>query len=294
MASGIKVSGLFIYPIKSCKGIPVERAALAPQGLLHDRMIMLVDEKGKFLSQRKAPRMALIEVDVDAALLMRPEKLECILRAPGMDAFPLRWERDAYDAYKPHSVAQIWKDQVHTEDMGDAAAEWFAMFLGISGCRLVRLREDWNRTLEDGFVENPAAHVVSLADGYPLLLTSEESMKDLNEKIPAGTPGRPLHMDRFRPNVVVCGLERAWQEDGWRRIRIGADVVFQVPKPCARCKLPNTDQTTAMVGTEPLKTLLKERKFGAEVMFGQNLVHETNAGILEVGAMVEILEEVSP
>lgn len=290
MASGVVVSGLFIYPIKSCKGVSVRRAALAPQGLLHDRMMMLVDSKGRFLSQRNVARMALIAVDVEPEMLMRPEKIEMVVRAPGMEALPICWERTSLSGLEQHGKAQIWNDEVETEDLGDAAAAWFEAFLAMEGCRLVRLREEWKRTLEEGYVQGPETHVVSLADGYPLLLTAEESMRDLNAKVPPDTPGLPLKMDRFRPNVVVSGLQRAWQEDEWQHIRIGSDAEFQVPKPCARCKLPNTDQATAVVGKEPLQTLLRNRKVGTDVLFGQNLVNNTKCGVIEVGTPVEIMK----
>jgi uncharacterized protein YcbX len=59
-----ELSGLYVYPIKSCAGIPLESAELSATGLRHDRRWMLVDEAGEFMSQRAHPRMALISTDL--------------------------------------------------------------------------------------------------------------------------------------------------------------------------------------------------------------------------------------
>ena len=144
---------------------------------------------------------------------------------------------------------------------------------------------------------------VSLADGFPLLLTAAASLKAVNAWITAETtdllghttdPTRTqdaLAMDRFRPNLVVDGTT-AWSEDSWYRLRIG-EVTFRVAKPCGRCVVTTTDQQTAQRGPEPLRTLSRYRRFGKRLLFGQNLVPE-HTGTVRLGDQVAVLEDEPP
>jgi len=122
---------------------------------------------------------------------------------------------------------------------------------------------------------------VSFADAFPFLLLSEGSLSDLNRRLET-----PLPIERFRPNIVVSGCE-PYAEDGWQQVRIGK-VVFRVAKPCARCVITTTDQTSGERGPEPLRTLAQFRQKDGKILFGQNLVHE-GRGILRVGENVEVM-----
>jgi uncharacterized protein YcbX len=126
--------------------------------------------------------------------------------------------------------------------------------------------------------------VVSFADGYPLLLTSAESLGQLGEWLSAEGE-RPVPMNRFRPSVVVTGFE-PWAEDRWRRLRIGT-VSFRVAKPCGRCLVTTTDQVTGERGGQPLRMLGRRRRFGHALHFGQNLIPDS-PGLIRVGDPVEI------
>ena len=64
----IKLSGLNTYPIKSAAGIGLSQSQVTRRGLLYDRRWMVCDRNGKFLTQRKLPKMALIQVAVDERL----------------------------------------------------------------------------------------------------------------------------------------------------------------------------------------------------------------------------------
>jgi hypothetical protein len=94
-------------------------------------------------------------------------------------------------------------------------------------------------------------------------------------------------MNRFRPNLVVTG-GAAFAEDGWKELRVG-EAVLRAAKPCGRCQVTTTDQTTGEVsGPEPLATLSTFRdnpEFG--VMFGMNLV-TVREGSVRVGDAVEL------
>lgn len=268
-ATGIIVTGLYRYPIKSCAGTAVESVAVNARGVSHDRELMLVDARsGLFLTQRELPRMALI----------RPVIAEDVLRveAPGVSPLrlPLLRRGDARDVV-------IWRDRCRAVDQGDEAAAWFGSFLGVE-CRLVRMAEDFRRRVDPAYETGPGDQV-GFADGFPFLLISVESLADLNGRLP-----QPLPINRFRPNIVVRGSGVPFAEDGWRHISIGG-IDFAVVKPCARCAITTTDQETAVVGKEPLATLAQFRRGERGVFFGQNLIH-MGTGALHVGDAVRVLE----
>jgi len=62
----VRIQELYVYPIKSCKGIAVNQCMVTARGFHLDRIFMVVDKSGKFVSQRSYPSMALIEVVMSA------------------------------------------------------------------------------------------------------------------------------------------------------------------------------------------------------------------------------------
>lgn len=266
--SRIRLSSVHVYPIKSCGGTAVEEWEVDERGLRHDRRWMLVDENGRFLSQRRHPRMALIGVRIEADRLA--------VSAPGMPSLQVPFDLPRGG----RMLASVWDDLVETLPVGEEADRWFGEFLGVR-CRLVHLPDESVRGVDPEY--GGAGDQVGLVDGFPFLLISEGSLGDLNARLE-----RSLPMNRFRPNLVVAGCE-PFAEDGWRTVRIGA-VSLRVVKPCARCAITTVDQESAARGKEPLRTLATFRKRGTKVLFGQNLVHD-ETGVLRVGDTVEVLRE---
>ena len=262
------VSALYRYPVKSCAGSSLEVADLGPRGIAHDREFMLVEPaSGLFFTQRELPRMALIE----------PAREHCALRlrAPGMPDLTA----PVLAAGQTREVL-IWRDRCTAVDQGDEAAAWLSQFLR-RPCRLVRMAEDHVRRVDPTYAVSEEDQV-GFADGYPFLVISEESLADLNARL-----ARPLPMNRFRPNIVVRG-GTAYEEDRWRRVRIGG-IEFHLVKACARCAITTTDQATAEVGREPLATLATYRRSERGVLFGQNAIHAAT-GSIRIGDAVEVLE----
>jgi uncharacterized protein YcbX len=145
----------------------------------------------------------------------------------------------------------VWKSKdIHAIDRGEEAAQWFSDWLGTS-VRLVHFADGYMRRLNPQYAVNPDDHT-GFADGYPILVISEESLQDLNSRLET-----PLPMNRFRPNLVVRGGE-PFAEDTWNRIRVG-DVELAVVKPCARCVVTTIDKETLEKSREPLKTLASYR-----------------------------------
>ena len=262
----LELSAVYRHPVKSLKGESLDELVIGPKGPELDRHWMLVNEKGRFLTQRELPRMALVRPRVIATGLE--------LSAPGMPLLEVLPDSDE------SLEVQVWNDRCRARVMSPAADRWLSDFLGLP-CRLVYMPEDEQRQVDPAYAR--PGDRAEFSDGFPLLLISKASLDDLNRRM-----GRVLPMERFRPNLVVSGCE-PYAEDSWKRIRIG-DLTFRVVKPCSRCVIPTVNPETGQrEGNEPLKTLMSYRKEGNKVLFGQNLIHD-GEGVLRVGMPVEVIE----
>lgn len=271
------IARLFIYPIKSCAGIELQEALLTETGLDLDRAWMVVDGQGLFLTQRELPRMALIRPQLKTE--------EMILRAPGMLALHV-----AIDAVEAPATVTVWRDTVPAWDMGAVAAQWFTDFLG-RPCRLVRFDPEHRRLSSmdwTGGVEAPN----QFSDGFPVLVASEASMQELNERLQAAGHAA-VGIERFRPNVVLAGVD-AYDEDRVDLVRVdggdGGEIHLQNVKPCSRCPIPDIDPTTAEsspeVGTT-LRTYRQDKRLNGAITFGMNAIVRQGAGqMLRVGQRV--------
>lgn len=270
---------LLLYPIKSCAGMAAPIATLLESGLMaegvHDREWMLVTEDGQFLTQREFPRMAVITPRPDGDMLR--------VRAPALPdlLLPLAWTE------APVRQVRIWDDLVDAADCGDGAAAWFSDAIG-SRCRLVRFRRETVRPTSVKWT-NGVPSQTRFADGYPLLLIGQASLDDLNARLLAA--GRlPLPMDRFRPNLVVDGLD-AFEEDYVARLAAGP-VGLQPVKPCARCPIPSVDQATGVPGPDPLDILQTYRanpRMDGAVCMGMNCIVTSGAGsLLRTGQELDV------
>jgi uncharacterized protein len=257
----IQLSAVQVYPIKSAAGIRAETWEVDDFGLRHDRRWMVIDRRGQFITQRNHPRLALVRPDIDGDTLR--------VTAPGMPALELPLHPEP----SVTTTAVVWNDACHAVWTGERPAAWFSEVLG-TPCSLVHMPVDTVRPADPAFA--PPGVRVSFADAFPFLLISEESLEDLNTRLPT-----PLPMNRFRPNLVIRG-DGPYVEDSLSAFRLG-DIEFRMVKPCGRCVVTTTDQQTTEQGVEPLRTLATYRKVGGEVMFGQNVVH-LGTGRLSVGA----------
>jgi uncharacterized protein YcbX len=255
----ISVAALHVYPVKSCRGIERAAATVAEAGLEHDREWMVVTPDGRFLTQREEPRLALIDTDVDAGRLR--------LSLPGRGAVDVPLDlRGA-----PREVV-VWRHHCVAHDQGEEAAHWLDEALG-RPLRLVRFDPAHRRTSDPAFTGHTPGYS-RFADAYALLVVSRASLADLNARLPA-----PLPMNRFRPNLVLDGVE-PYGEDGIHEIRAGV-LTLRLVKACTRCTIPTTDQQTAVRDpAEPLRTL-RGYRWDAKlrgVTFGQNAIVVEGAG----------------
>ena len=246
----LKLTEIWIYPIKSLGGIRVKSAKVFEKGLEHDRRWMLIDRDNEFMSQRIYPKMALFKLQITNS------------------KFKIVHRKDSIILSCNHSVvnkpikAVVWDDEVEVCEVSKEFSSWFSERLGID-CKLVSFPENNSRPVDQDYQINHEQ--VSLADAYPFLIIGEQSLADLNSKL-----DEPVPMNRFRPNLVFSG-GLPYEEDTWKIFSIGKNK-FAAVKRCARCVLTTVNQETGEKGIEPLATLSKYRKEDNKVLFGENLI----------------------
>lgn len=250
--SALILSEIWIYPIKSFAGIRLKKALVKPKGLEYDRRWMLVDEKGKFITQREHPHMALFD------LVIQDQNIVINSRTSGQQlTIPLV----APEIHQTQKVV-IWDDEVEAVEPDINYSQWFSEQLNLK-CRLVFFPEANNRNVDPKYVSNNEQ--VGFADGYPFLIIGQSSLDDLNARLE-----EPIEMKRFRPNFVFTG-GRPYEEERWKNFIIGRSL-FKGVKPCARCVLTTVNPQTGQKGREPLLTLSKYRREGNKILFGQNVI----------------------
>lgn len=261
------LAAIGLHPVKSCGALAPREALLGETGLDLDRAWMVVDPDGGMLTQRAHPRMALVQPTLRLSDLR--------LKAPGMLGLHL-----SLDAVESPTRVRVWNDIVKAWDMGALAAQWFTDFLG-TPARVVRFDPD-ERRLADRKWTGEAEAPVEFADGFPLLVASLDSLGDLNRRL-AEAGEAPVAMDRFRPNLVLSGLE-PWDEDHVDELSIETDdgpVRLALVKPCSRCQIPNVDPARGELMAEPGRTLAGFRadaRVGGAVTFGMNAIVREGIG----------------
>jgi len=274
MTEVLKLSGITIYPIKSCAGVSLQSSKVVDTGFAHDREWLLIDENSNFLTQRSNAKMTLIKpvVRADQAGVSLGVELQALgkvsLYVPNVNEGEV-------------IKTKVWESECEVVSQGEEASSWLSEFLG-QKVFLTRMNPNFKRHIKDKYKQR-GDEVTGFADALPFLLISEKSLEDLNEKLTEKIP-----MNRFRPNLVVSG-GTAFQEDNWKKIKIN-NTTIRVVKPCARCEITTTNQETGERKSEPLETLGKYRSKPKGIMFGQNCVSVEVGDVLSVGDEVKILE----
>ena len=275
--SNPEVSELSFYPIKGAAATHVDEVTFTELGIQYDREWIVCDPDGGFMSQRKEPQLAVVKPTIIDGTL--------VVNAPSMETLAVDLETKGKE--KPIS---FFKKAGTGQFQGSEAAAWFSEYLG-KDAELFRVAQ--SRTVKQECQVDGATTQVGFADGFPLLVVSEASLAELNTHM-----SDPIPIDRFRGNIVVSGEELdAYDEDYWREVRIGNLTVFIV-RACARCPVPNTDQSTGERSELVVTKALKETRRGIDPLngkrgdfFGQNGVHKFEPGTtIAVGDEVTIVK----
>jgi uncharacterized protein len=242
----LELTRLFVYPIKSARGIEVTHARVLERGLQHDRRFMLTDDGGNLVTARQHAKLLTVSTALEDDTL--------VVNALGMSTLRLPLETAGAERR-----VRVWFDWMPGLEVSLEADAWFSEFLGAI-VRLVWMPERSERRMNERF--GPSR--LSFADGNPLHLVNEASLRDLETRV-----GRHLEVERFRPNLVVRGAP-AFDEDTWTSVRLGG-LELKSHEPCARCMMVNLEPEGGVIGVEPLRTLASYRRQGKAVLFGQHL-----------------------
>jgi uncharacterized protein YcbX len=263
-----KLTEINIFPVKSLSGYSVKSAVVTDRGLKYDRRWMLIDENGKFITQRSMGNMALLRTEV------KGEEVELSSKVSNEKiSFSVNQKTDK------NIEAVIWNDIVNTNQVSELIDEWLSDTLNIK-CSLVYMPEDSKRVVDNKYSLNK--DITSLSDGFPFLVIGEESLNDLNSRLT-----KKISMNRFRTNFVFSG-GNPFDEDKWKKIQIG-NIFYYPIKPCSRCVVTTIDPETGYKENEPLATLSSFRKENNKINFGQNMLH-SGIGEINIGAEIKVLE----
>ncbi len=263
----MSVAGVLVrivrYPVKGLSGVELPACRVEARGLAGDRRWMLVDAEGRFISRRTHPHLARLRLSEagEALVVQAPgaEPLTILPPEPSAERMPVR----------------IWDDVLPAAVAPALVSAWFARQVG-APCTLVYMPDDLRRPTDPAYAPGG---IVSFADAYPVLVTTQASLADLNGRL-----AHPVEMDRFRPNLVVSG-GAPYAEDAWGRFQLGEATLAAV-KPCKRCVVTTLDPSTGRsLGPEPLRTLARYRASGGKVLFGQN-VAVLGGGLVRLGDAV--------
>jgi uncharacterized protein YcbX len=321
--TSISVSDVYIHPVKSMRSISLPKSQIDWKGLIDDRRYMVIyelplpvyktewsstDVRYRFLTQRQCPSLATIQATFQKKNDEGENEMLMLKQQTNSIQIPL-----SSTSLRQKYRVGIWDDIVWVEDLGDDVATFVQQIVDsdtectIDSCRvrLVRQTVDDQRRADDKFVPSYAktwsgsSPLVSLTDGYPILIANQSSLDELNRRLTkAGKSTIP--MSRFRPNIVVQGSNvQPFEEDSWKIISVGT-VLFAIVKACPRCKQSCTDQRTGQVHDEPVQTMKSFRALGMEsddVFFAQNaipLLGPNQIESIQVGDPVRIIERGDP
>lgn len=271
------VSSLRIYPVKSTAGLDVREAVVHPWGLDNDRRWMVVDEAGTTLTAREHRRLLHVTATPGNGGAIE-------LSAPGLESLLV-------DVPRRETPVPLTMSRIESGvSAGVAADAWVSVVVG-RPTRLVWLDDPRRRSVGSSHGGRPG-DALNLADAGPILLTSTASLERLDEWLRATAAERgesvpdPLPMVRFRPNIVVDGVNEPFAEDEWKLVRIG-DVELRFAEHCDRCVLTTIDPVTLTGSKEPTRTLARHRQWDHEVHFGIRLVPVTT-GVIRQDDPVEL------
>jgi len=244
----MRIASIHIYPVKGLAGIGLESAIIDQTGFRGDRRYMLVDETGRFISQREYPALTRFSVNL--------EKEGFQIKSDSLNGESI--SLPLFGAGKEIVEVKIWDDHVSALDTGDENAQFFSDHLGCT-CRLVYMNDPFARMRT--IVQNTPNTAVSFGDSSPFLIVGTASIGHLNNLLKT-----KIDTLRFRPNIVVK-TTIAHEEDDMKEFSAG-EIVFQFVKRCGRCNVITIDPQTGITEAEPLKVLSTYRKVDNSVYFG--------------------------
>ena len=223
------ISQLYIYPVKSLAGIAVDSITVTAQGLVDDREWMIVDDSGRYITQRELPQMARIQVALTntGIRLSHPTADDLLVPNPPLDT--------------PVEQVRVWKDFCLAQAASLSAHRWLNEILKYRRqLRLVRFAPDFVRaTMPERFGDA----TTRFADAAPFLIVNQHSLDALNLRLHREGLSS-VDIRRFRPNIVATGIP-AFAEHDMSRLQLrDSPLLWELCDACQRCSIITVDPDT--------------------------------------------------
>lgn len=295
----IEISHMFIFPVKSLRGIAVNNAELTPTGFKWDRHWMIIKPDGGFITQRQFPHMVLIhtQLTADAMVLSKAGMNDLIV--PFTTSLSKTLSSKKNDEKEASAVvtdivfdAKIWNDNCKVIDEGEAASNWITEAINASKTlRLVRMASGHKRPQSKPALLGDTTHTL-FSDAAPILICNTNSLNALNTSL-TKQKFDPVVMENFRPNIVLNGVN-AFDEHNIKGLN-NENYELTHCYPCQRCVVPtiNINTGTRHPKQEPFSLLAKLNAMpdnNKAPAFGENTIVTKGIGeLVSVGDQLKRL-----
>lgn len=288
-----KVVGLFVYPIKSLKGIEVGTVEVTKSGIKYgvfkDRQMMLINGENRLISLRQDPRLALIHVDMTGSN-------ELTLTCDGHEPLKIR-PRTCIHPDEETIKFNVWSLPTEGVQVSLEASRWFCNFLGLEGVKLVqhlptfRMRPAKYQSNAGQAVDSRT--LILYQDDDPVHLTSNDTLSQLNSTLDQEFV---FSHHNFRPNIVIEGSQ-PHSEEKWNEILLNGIRMRKV-KLCDRCLIPTVDIKQGKRVGEKVHILkdfrsaeneVEKKNYGSSAIFGV-MFGPMNEGFVSIGTSIDVYE----
>jgi uncharacterized protein YcbX len=321
---------IFIYPVKSLRGVSVSEATITKYGFLYDRCYMLVKEdsstpdvKNKHGSMLIGliPEMALFTTSIQYPSEEGDGEITVTFHSPGSEETNITLPLQPDTTGLGRLDVDLHGSKASAYNMGFKYNQWFSDCFGYA-VKLAAVGEQERDILFPGspyqqvsksswlsgitkslpFLGNLAGNDeprLKFQDCAPFLVVSQKSCQTVSDQLP---DGEQFDIRKTRPNIVVSGQE-AWEEDFWAEITInevGKQVKIPLQHNCLRCQSLNVDFATGKYSEtkngQVLRLLQKDRRVDMikkyNAVFGRyGFITPSSMGKeIQVGDVVEVTQ----
>ncbi|CEF67397.1 Molybdenum cofactor sulfurase [Strongyloides ratti] len=258
----VRILRIFLYPIKSCGYLEVDKWTISEKGMDKDRMMMIVDKNGIPITQKTTPAMCLIKTYFD-----KNGELNIIDKFENMTNLCIS-EENENDIMKNEYV--VCSDNRCSIVIG--YSEWLANLHPSFGD-------------DSKFLKLTIDNKLTFANEAPFLLINLASVRIVADTLNIDVENI-LH--RFRSNFVV-DLEKPFIEKYIKEVHFCNNIILEKIEECHRCQMICIDQETGEKDANLMITLRNLQKDNS-ITFGIYMKMKTkNQTIVHKGEEIIII-----
>lgn len=289
--TAMKISEIYVYPIKSLRAVSLTEAVATKYGFQHDRTFKLLQKTSdgyKNMAVSRYPEMTqfLQEIDNDTIIVnyrafgnaekIKTLKIPLVPDSEKLEPFDVNLHNSPTAAFRMPEKYNAWFSECFGYEvvlvyLGDnKRAVLFENMQPLEPDPLTRFLKKYVPFAGSYVEKMMGLHQneqwkISFADCAPYLITSHTSLEDVSSRLPEG---EEMDMTKFRPNIVIKGAFEAYQEDYWGKIKINNNAEIIMAHNCVRCKSINIDYETGKQGTGPSGEVLKKLQSDRRIDIG--------------------------